>query len=46
VVTEPRQAPMLTLTTRLPRQSSFGLRLRRQESARIAAELSALTLTH
>lgn len=46
VVTEPRQAPMLTLTTRLPRQPSFGLRLRRKESARVAAELAALLPTH
>jgi len=43
VVETPRQAPMLTVSTALPRQPSFRLRLSRRDSARVAAELAALT---
>ena len=42
VLTGPGQAPMLTLTNKVSRQPILGLRLRQQDSTRVAAELSAL----
>jgi hypothetical protein len=43
VVDAARQAPLLTVSTRLPERPRFDLRLSRQDSVRVAAELAALT---
>lgn len=43
VVEAPRQAAMLTVSTKLADRPRFDLRLSRRDSARVAAELAALT---